>query len=351
MTQTKNYALVLPKIGVERRGLLSDVKVKSLSDSKNLNDFVAQLRDTPYQEQVSKLSTPFNPKKLERAFNENLLNTYLMLLKNLPKNVRGYFELTLEKYQIEHIKFLIKATIARKTPEQKLAKIYLPVEEYFKTRVLMEEAAKASTVAQIIQVFKKTSYASTLALGFKKYEETGSAVTFDIMLDKLFFEKLYTVYENLPKKEQPYAKFYASLNIDSFLLLTILRGKALGYDSDWLRMTIPSNSFNLDRKTVEALLYAIDYDAGLKIVETTTYKDYFANPGTPEETLSKAEKAFKNAVLHYAKSRVLLDVFNIGAPLAFITLKETDVNNLIALTVSIDAMLKPEEIQNNLLSY
>jgi vacuolar-type H+-ATPase subunit C/Vma6 len=48
---------------------------------------------------------------------------------------------------------------------------------------------------------------------------------------------------------------------------------------------------------------------------------------------------------------VLLDVFNIGAPLAFITLKETDVHNLNALTLSIDAMLQPEEIQNNLISY
>jgi hypothetical protein len=40
---------------------------------------------------------------------------------------------------------------------------------------------------------------------------------------------------------------------------------------------------------------------------------------------------------------VLLDVFNIGAPLSFITLKEADVHKLIALTVSIDAMLKPEK--------
>jgi vacuolar-type H+-ATPase subunit C/Vma6 len=116
-------------------------------------------------------------------------------------------------------------------------------------------------------------------------------------------------------------------------------------------MAIPSNSFNLDQKTVESLLYAIDYDATIKIVETTQYKDYFVTPGTPDETLSKAEKAFKNAVLQYAKSRVLLDVFNIGAPLAFITLKETDVHNLNALTLSIDAMLQPEEIQNNLISY
>ncbi|MGD6934194.1 MAG: V-type ATPase subunit [Candidatus Bathyarchaeia archaeon] len=351
MTQTKNYAQVLPKIGVERRGLLTDTKVKALSDSRGLSDFVAQLRDTVYQEQISKISTPFSTRKLERAFNDNLLNTYLMLLKNLPKCVKPYFELYLERFEIEHIKMIVKATIAKMTPEEKLSKIYLPVEDYFSNRALIEDAVKATAVAQIVQAFKKTVYFSSLSMGLKKYEETGSAIQFDLLLDRQYYEKLCTVYEKLPKKEKPHAKFYASMNVDSFLLTTVLRGKALGYDSDWLRVTLPTNYFNLGAKTVDSLLYAIDYNAALKIVESTEYKNYFSTVGAPEETISAAETAFKNAVLQYAKSRVLLDVFNIGAPLSFITLKEADVHNLIALTLSIDAMLKPEEIQNHLLSY
>jgi vacuolar-type H+-ATPase subunit C/Vma6 len=351
LNQTKNYAQVLPKIGVERKGLLSDVKVKALSDSKSLSDFVAQLRDTAYHEQVSKLPTPFNTRKLERAFNDNLLNTYLMMLKNLPKNIKPFFELYLEQLEIEHIKMLIKATLANMPPEEKLAKMYLPVEDYFNNRGVIEEAAKASTVSQLVQALKKTDYFSSLNTGLKKYDETGSALYFDLLLDKQYFDKLCTVYWKIPKKEQPHARFYASMNVDGYLLSTILRGKALGYDSDWLRVSLPTNCFNLNQRTVESLLYAIDYDAALKIVESTDYKTYFVHAGSPEETISAAEKAFKNAVLQHAKSRVLLDVFNIGAPLSFITLKEADVHNLIALTVSIDAMLKPEEIQNHLLTY
>ncbi len=351
MTQTRNYAQVLPKIGVERKGLLSDTKIKALSDSKGLSDFVGQLRDTVYQEQISKLSTPFTSRKLERAFNENLHSTYIMLLKNLPKNVKPFFELYLERFEIEHIKMLIKATLAKMTPEEKLSRMYMPVEEYFNNQAIMEEAAKASAVSQLVQAFKKTQYNSTLSLGLRKYEEAGSAVHFDVLLDRQYFDKLCSVYKKLPKLEQSHAKFYARMSVDCFLLLTILRGKALGYDSDWLRVTLPTNCFTLNEHTIESLLFAIDYDAALKIVEKTEYKQYFVTAGTPEETISAAEKAFKNAVLQYAKSRVLLDVFNIGAPLAFITLKEADVHNLIALTLSIDAMLKPEEIQNYLLNY
>jgi vacuolar-type H+-ATPase subunit C/Vma6 len=351
LAQTKNYAQILPKIGVERRWLLGDAKIKALSDSRGLSDFVAQLRDTTYQEQLSKLQTPFTSKKLEHAFNENLLNTYLMLLKNLPKTVKPYFELYLERIEIEHIKMLIKATLANMTPEQKLAKMYLPVEDYLNNREVIEDAAKASTVSQTVQAFKKTPYISNLTLGLKKYDETGSAIQFDLLLDRQYFEKLGSIFEKLPKIEQPHAKFYASMNVDSYLLSTILRGKTLGYDSDWLRVALPTHCFKLNGRTVESLVFAIDFDAALKIVETTEYKNYFTNGNTPEEIVSKAEKAFKNAILQHAKSRVLLDVFNIGAPLSFLTLKEADVHNLRVLALSIDAMVKPEDMQENLLTY
>ena len=336
MVQTRNYAQVLPKIGVGRRGLLSDIELKNLSESKSLSDFVAQLRGTAYQEQINKLTPPFTPRKLEHAFNENLISTYLLLLKNLSKNVKPFIELYLERFQIEHIKILIKSTLAKLSTEEKITKLYLPVEDYFRNRAVIDEAIKASTISSIVQTFKKTDYHLNLSEGLKKYEETGSTLYFDILLDRQYFDKFYTVYEALPKKEQQHAKFYVNLTVDGFLLLTILRGKALNYDIDWLKVILPNNYFNINDSTFASILYAIDYDTALKIIETTEYKKYFTHTGTPEETISTAEKNLKNAILQYAKSRALLDVFNIGAPLSFITLKENNTHNLTTIALNID---------------
>jgi len=340
VAQTKNYAQVLPKIGVERRGLLNDIELKNLSESKSLSDFIAQLRGSTYQEQISKLTTPFTPRKLEHAFNENLINTYLMLIKSLPKNLKPYFEMYLERFQIEHIKILLKTTLAKTPLEEKVSKIYLPVEDYFHNRTAIEEATKTSTLSQIVQIFKKTNYYQSLNDGLRKYEETGSTVYFNILLDRQYFDKLCTIYEKLPKNEQPYAKFYTSMNVDGFILFTILRGKALGYEPDWLRVALPDNSININERTFTSLIYAIDYDTALKIVGTTEYKTYFTPANTPEETISTAEKTFKTALIQHAKSRVLLDVFNIGAPLSFITLKEANVHNLTISALNIDNLTK-----------
>ena len=59
------------------------------------------------------------------------------------------------RFEIENIKALIKATNANLSPEQKLAKIYLSVEDYLKNRSVIEEAAKASTIKQVVNALKE----------------------------------------------------------------------------------------------------------------------------------------------------------------------------------------------------
>jgi V/A-type H+/Na+-transporting ATPase subunit C len=349
LTETTRYASVLAKIGAERSNLIGEVRLKALAENKSLTELAAQLRDTSYQEQISKLSLPLTTRKMERAFNENLIATYIKIIKYSPKNVRKYLSLYLLRFEIEHIKKLMKATHAKLSPEQKLMKIYFSVEDYFKKRVVIEEAAKASIPSQMIHALKDTDYFLPLNMGLKNYEENGSTALFDVFVDKLFYEKLYDGYESLRKKEQHYANFYASMDNDGFTLVTLLRGKILKYESNWLRLVVPGNYFNLNKSIVEDMVTSEDFEEALKIVLDSYYAKYFVKSQSPEETIATAGKAFKKAVFHHAKSSSISETFNIGSPLAFLTQKEVEVYNLTVLSLGVDSAMKPEEIRNQLL--
>ncbi len=349
MIQTKNYATVLPKIGVQRSELLSEAKLKALAESRNLEECAGQLRDTAYQEQISKISPPLTSRKLERAFNENLIETYLLLLKYLPKRAKPFIELSLIRFEIENLKAVIKATFAKLTPEQKMAKIYFAVENYFGNREAMEEATKASTITEIVRAFRNTEYVTPLNMGMKSFEETGSTACIDIFLDRQYFEKVYDTFAKLPRREKPYADIYASTEVDSFILLTLLRGKILGYDPTWLRLVLPHNYFNLSKSKVEAILSAIDFEAAMKVVDKTEYASFFVRAETPEQTLSNAEKALKKTVLKHAYERRILEIFNIGMLMIYLTFKETEVHNLLTISLGIEATLAPDDIRNQLL--
>ena len=349
MTQTARYALVLPKIGAERSKFLSEAKLKNLSESKKIADVATQLRDSEYQEQISRIIPPITGRKLERAFQETLIETFLKIIKHSPKQVVGYLDLYLLKFEIENIKTLIRTAAVKLSTEERLSKVYLSVEKYFKRTALMEEAVKAPSVPQIVNVFKNTEYGKLLITELKSYEENNSPTYMDIILDTMFYEKLFTAYEALPKNEKPHAKFYASVANDSFILLTLLRGKNLNYDPDWLRIVVPRRYFNLSKREVEAIVSAINFDVAFKVVQEGYYGEYFERGQNPEAAIANAEKNFRKAVLRFAKSKIISEAFNIGSTLSFITTKEAEVHNLRALSLGIEADLKPETIRNQLL--
>ncbi len=349
MTQTTRYAQVLAKIGAERSALLSEAKIKTLTESENLSEFVAQLRDTDYQEQIAKLPLPYTSRMLERAFHEDLIAATVKIIKNSPRRSANYLGLYIYKYEVENIKALIKATNAKLDREQKLLKMYFTAEDYLKNRAVIEEAAKADTMKQIVNAFNRTEYARALSMGQQSYEEGGFTTCFDVLMDKVFHEKVYGTYVGLSKTEKAKAHFYASMETDSFTLLTLLRGKNLNYDPNWLRLAVPPDSFKIYAETVEDMVTAVDFESALKIALNSYYARFFVKAQNPEETMANAEKAFKKAVLKHAKDSRVSENFNLGLPLSYLTQKETEVHNLTATSSGIEAAVNPAGIQTQLL--
>lgn len=349
MSQTTSYAAVLAKIGAEKSKLLSETKIKSLAESKNLAGFVAQLRDTTYQTQIAKMSMPLSSRKLERVFNENLLESHIKMVKNSPGKAAKFLAVYILRFEVENLKTLIKSTNGELDTEAKLARIYFSAEDFLKRRAMLEDAAKASTLKQMQNFIKSSLYASAFSKGLQSYEENGSTAAFDILLDKVFFDSLRDAYEALPKMEKPHVHFYAATENDTFTLLTGLRGKTLNYDANWLHGAVPPKNFNLSSEAVDALLMAADFESALKIASETSYGKLFAKAPTPEEALAAAEKAVKKAVFQHAKAATVLEIFNAGAPLTFMMLKEAEVRNLIAASAGVEGGVSTEYIQSQML--
>jgi V/A-type H+-transporting ATPase subunit C len=325
LTQTGRYARVLPKLGAERGKLLSETKLKTLSESKNLSELVSLLRDTPYQEQVSTIEAPLTGRKLERAYFENLIETYLKIMTYAPEQANRYLSIYLQRIEAENVKALVRMAQTDLSFEQRLAKMYLSVEKNLGNTGLMEEAAKAQNISQVVAAFKGSEYGSALAAGLKSYEETGSITNMDILIDTLFYEKLCAAYKSLPRRERSHAKLYASLENDSFILLSLLRGKNLNYDPNWLRIAVPNCYFNLTKKQVESIVTALNFEAAYQIVQETPYGKYFERKATPEETIAAAEKKFRRTILYHARKMFIREVFNVGSISDLYYLKEAEV--------------------------
>jgi vacuolar-type H+-ATPase subunit C/Vma6 len=349
LSQTTRYANVLVKIGAGRSEFLSESKFRGLTETNNLADLISSLRESSYQQEVAKVAPPLSSRKLERAFNENLIGTYIKIIMNSPKKTAEFLKHYLIRFEVENIKTIIKAVNAELHLEQKQAKIYFAPENYFNNLAIIEEALRASSINQVVSTLKKTKYSSALKMGFKSYEENTSTTCFDVLLDKYYYEELWAAFQSLPKKEKPHAYPYVSFQVDSYVLLMLLRSKLLNYDSNWLRIALPTRRFRLSDKTTEDIVSSADFESALKIVLKTSYAKYFDKTQSSQETISLAENAFEKAILKQAKETRFKEIFNVGAVLAFLTKKSFEVRNLTTVSLGVEYGKKPEDIERQLL--
>ncbi len=348
-TQTAKFAEVLAKIGAKRGTLLSDGRIRSFAESKTLDQLVLQLRGTVYQTKLAKISLPYNSRKLERAFRENLIEDFVKIVKSSPRIVAPYLQAYLQRFDVENLKVLIRGVHAELGYEEKLSRLYFQVQDFFKNRNVFEEACKTTDLRQLVNALRKTEYAPSLNLGLSRYEQTGSTMFFDVLLDKIYYGKVYEAYQGLPRREKAHSIFYASMENDSFTILTLLRGKVLNYEPSWLRTVVPRENFYLPKEQVESLVASDDYESALAIVGESHYGNLFEKSATPEETVAKAERSFRKSLLDHAVKNSVVEIFNIGAPLAYMTQKEVETGNLVAVSLGVEASMRPEEIQNGLL--
>ena len=140
-------------------------------------------------------------------------------------------------------------------------------------------------------------------------------------------------YESLPRREKPHAYHYVSIENDSFILLTLLRGKNLNYDPNWLRLAVPHCFFNLDKQEVESIVSALNFEAAYKIVAGQLLRQILrAEKPRLKKPLQTLRKPSEKTSSHMQRKVYLREKFNIGSTLSFITLKEAEVHNLTALS-------------------
>ena len=343
MNRARLYSNVLVKIGVERSFLLSEEKLRGLARCKSLAEFASELKDTTYSKTVANVSQPYSVRKFERAFREELIETICKIVENSPEVICDFLKVYLLKFEIENIKTILRAASIGLSFGEIKNRTYLQVEDFLKRREIFMKAVTAINVRSVVDALKNTEYEPLLTVGLKRYEETGSIQPFELLLDKMFYEKLGNAFKDLPKKEQEHALFYVSLENDGFNLRTILRAKNLGYDPHWIRMAISRYSFKVPEEVVEKLVMAEDFESALKIVQQTYYGRFFVQGKTPEEILSMAEKAFRRAVFIHAKKTRVGDLFNVSVVLGFLTQKEVEVRNLTVISLGIEYGWKPDD--------
>jgi V/A-type H+-transporting ATPase subunit C len=335
-----------------RGTLLSYSILSDMASSKNLDDLVTRLKASPYNPQVSKVSKPYNSKKLELAFREHLVYVHFNLAKTAKNSniLDAYFW----KYIVGNLKTIIKGKALGRSYEEIAPNIDLAAEELVGRRDLIVKALAAESVEHALELLATSEFGDELQMANEVYKDKQNVQVFDLFIDNGFLKR---VLDSINKYKIRYVGYIGevkqildlvSIDIDSYNILAILRGKLWELSTSEIRNLILT-TFKVTKEQIENMVESPNLQECLKVVSKTRYSKLVPSGLAGEHAIAKLEENFQIQGYQIAKKSFLQRVFGIGVILSLIRLKELEVKNLSAIAFGIEQGLSGEAILSKLI--
>lgn len=305
-----------------RKGrLLNEKQISEIVESNNVDEVTNYLRGLPdYVEYVDNYS-------LDKALDIQLGETYDMVSRMVPKDVKSSFAVLAKKSDINNIKSLFAAKDAGLDKEA-TEELLIP------TGALYEDLLRLSDVDSVTDVvagLDGTEYASVLEEALPEYEKTNMVLPLETALDTYYSDKLMSAAETPADENTQVLYAYIGNQVDVANIKLILRAKADGLDYATISPYVGNNGYQLREWKLKDLMESESVEGVVSSLEGTKFAPVLAEV-LPKynETGSVAlfEKALDKFLVESAKSYSMRKPLGVGPIIGFLSQKEVEVRNL-----------------------
>ena len=146
------------------------------------------------------------------------------------------------------------------------------------------------------------------------------------------------------------AKNIVSVDIDSYNVLAILRGKFWNLPPDEINNLVVATTSKVTKETVQKMINTEKISEAIAELSNTVYKDIVPqNPASDIDSILQIEKGFEQIGLKRALS-AFKTMFSVGIVLAALKLIIIEVRNLSAIASGIEQKIPGETIVSKLIN-
>ncbi|ASJ10233.1 V-type ATP synthase subunit C [Thermococcus sp. P6] len=325
------YSYPNARINAMEAKLLSEQRFNELAESRTLQNFVVNLEDTDYRDYLTGIST-YNVEEIERSLERALAGTYELMIKILPGRVSPFFRLMLEEWDVRNVTSVVKAKFRGEPASDYVMEIgpMLPK---------VKAMAEAKSPEEMLVILEGTPYEGPyqrLLLGEISIQE------FETELYRMHYGKLLSYALSKKNDERVILEEFVRLRIDRTNILTVLRAKAAGMDSEKIKsLVIPGGSVKLD-----PLIHVEDLSMALAELDSTRYGKVIRDVREEvEKDLSVLERALDKYILERMGELTRFYPLSVATPLGYILKREREIRKLRAIAKLIEDGVEPERIK------
>ncbi|MDR2874100.1 MAG: ATP synthase A1 subunit C [Methanobrevibacter sp.] len=329
------YPYLLPNAKIRaRKGRLFDEKqFADFIEADSGKEIIHYLRgfpdysfhvDTHFEKDL--IATAVNH-QIEKVLDIQLGETYNLISRIVPDNIKKVFKVLAKKSDIENIKTLLVSKEANLTNE-KTEELLIPVGSLYHT---FEQLIDSRTVEDVVAGLDGTEYGSVLENALNNYKETKTVLHLESALDKYYLESLLSA-ANVPAEDNTRILYsYIGSQVDIANLKIILRSKVDGLNYETIAPHIIEDGYQIKEWKLKDLIESENVTGIINGLENTDYfpvlnetVDIYNESGS----VSIFEKALDSYLSNYANSLALKNPLGVGPIIGYTNKKEKEIKNL-----------------------
>lgn len=321
--------------------LMTKKDLQTLSESRDLDELVTRIKNTTYNDAISKIQKPYTTQKIELALRDRQADLHhTMMQASGGSNVMFAYYL---KFILKNLKIILKGKILGRPQSEIESMISLHPEELIKERDIVLKALVAKDFEEAASVLKGIGIGEEIEQMYSLYNERKQIQVLDMYFDKFF-------YENLGRAMKSSGDFslhsVCGIEIDYYNIMSILRGKFWNLDENQLQHLIVSNASSESREMFTKMISADSLKSALNELLNTHYKGMV--PQDENDAISKFESSFERKIYNTMNSQ-FVRIFGFSTIVAIVRLLDFEVRNLSAITYAVEQKIPSDTVMSKII--
>lgn len=309
--------------------MIGHKKLESYINSRGINEIVANLEGTPYEQDIQKaVGKEIEVDKLEVALDHHFLRILREVTKHIPEDDRVALDhVFMREWDLKNLKSVVRAVVYGASVEE--------VKELFDgygdiSEAELMELAQSKDLEELSEKLGERPFSSAMKSAVEAYKNDGRLSLVEAALDLEYLNGLDELEHETDSKD---LKQYLRMQNESLVLRNLKRSDAV---SEFLKKL---RKYHLSDKQVNRLLAGEDVE---KVLATTPYAKMFKGG-------KNADIAVENTIIQSLKDLTRTDPLGLASIILFIKEKQIELRNLRVVIIGKSNDLEPDVIRSMLI--
>jgi len=324
-----SYAEINARVRGMVSALLGSQEWSELIKASDFNSLIGLLRRTRYGPYLLRVEDKdLTPRRAVYQIKSHMTDVFLILLRTAPKVTHPLLTLLYRNYEVENLKAVLRGIVSR-SPWERVRDVLFPLNSL--SNLPAQAMVETGNVEEAVELLRGSPYYTTLSHALTRFTSEQSLFPLEVALDLSYWREVWASINQLPKLDREHALTIVGSLLDMNNLMWAIRYRVYYNlsEEELINYTLPFG-YQLQDADVRAIAAGADIpQVALHVYPRLVELDEYLR--VPREGLPLLEIQLQRAVAEQCRKAFIGYPFHIGVPLAFLTLKRMEIQDLTVL--------------------